>query len=59
MLKLSLNLQKGAPGLMMLTPTPSKKTNTHTDHYREEGNYSVGWGYVLEGGCCLGFNNIF
>lgn len=46
---------------MMLTPTPSKnkQTNKHTDHYREEDNYSVGWGYVLESGCCLGFNNMF
>lgn len=31
----------------------------NTDNYREKDNYSGGWGYLLEGGYCLEFNNKF
>lgn len=52
MLKLSSNLQEEAPELIM-------PENTHTKnntYYREEDDYSVGWGYLLEGGCCCVFS---
>ena len=62
MLELSSNLQEGAPGLIMQSPLSCPcclTADQNTDNFREEDDYSVGRGYLLEGGCCLGFNNKF